>query len=229
MSKVDSPSIQIHDRLDWNNVLKEQVENILESIGDNDQDIEDVTQGILTLEHLIPSIWKDTDQQWGEDYKASQVVEYIDVRVRDCGVPLSMQWHIDNGLEIKQEQVSQNYFALLQACVDLLYRRGLIQRVRLIERASGKEAKKEETKRIVVTPYFDNPETIQSFAEKLPDNFIDSFKHRYRKTWNLNQTVTDRFEETLEPDEVDEMVNIETEESEELEDEIDSEELEDET
>lgn len=168
--------------MDYPFLVAAQINTIQQAILRKDLTIDNLSEAVLGLVHLIPSSWKDKDEKFQADYKVALVETEVDIRESFAGVQLSHEWHEAHGVPSKKVEPKLNYFLLFQAAINLLYRRGMIVRTEKTEKTSGKRVRK----KIVPTPHFNDAQVMAQFAAENLDTFIIGFKRRNPEAWNFH-------------------------------------------
>jgi hypothetical protein len=170
------------EKMDYPFLVAAQINTIQQAILRKDLTIDNLSEAVLGLVHLIPSSWKDKDEKFQADYKKALVETEVDIREEFAGVQLSHEWHEAHGVPSTKKEDKLNYFLLFQAAINLLYRRGMIVRTEKTEKTSGRRVRK----KIVPTPHFDSAEVMAQFAAENLDTFIIGFKRRNPEAWNFH-------------------------------------------
>jgi len=170
------------EKMDYPFLVAAQINTIQQAILRKDLTIDNLSEAVLGLVHLIPSPWKDTDEKFKVDYDKAFTKVQTDIREKFAGVTLSIEWHQAHGLPYAKEETKPNYFLMFQAAINLLYRRGMIVRTEKTERTTGKRVRK----KVKPTPHFKDPELMAQFADAEPDTFIFGWKRRNPEAWNFH-------------------------------------------
>jgi len=120
----DDQLLTLKDRINYAYILSKQLLTIQSAILAREEG--EIKESIDGLVSIIPTAYKDP--LFFKDLKKTKtqtlVYDYW------CGIKLE---------ETAKEKPSENYYSKLQACTDLLQRRGMLSRTRWREIATGKE------------------------------------------------------------------------------------------
>jgi len=114
----------ITEKLDYKTLLIHALRTVETSILSGETFI--IESSIWTLYNLIPSSWHDED--FKKAIEECYFTEKVDVRPESCGVPANMEYCKENGIPIFKEEKRIEYFKMLNACVNLLERLGVLMR-----------------------------------------------------------------------------------------------------
>lgn len=123
--RQDQTLLTLKDRINYPYILSSQLLTIQEAIlGHNEKDIQEAIDGLVAI---IPSSYKNLkDDPFLKDLKAAKTVKVQ--KEYWCGIPLDGSEH---------EVETEDYFKKLQACTDLLSRRGMLSRTVFTEVRTG--------------------------------------------------------------------------------------------
>ena len=143
MSTPDEVEAQltIRDRINYPYILGNQLITIQKAILSGQYGEAEIAQSVEALVHIIPD--EMTDDRFKEEVEEAIIETEIDVRPTFCGVRLSVAICKEQGYPISYKSQDYDYMRLLHACVNLLYRRGMITKrvfteIMTYERAHGK-------------------------------------------------------------------------------------------
>jgi len=114
----------ITEKLDYKTLLIHALRTVETSILSGETFI--IESSIWTLYNLIPSTWHD--EPFKKAIEKCYFTEKVDVRPESCGVPANMEYCEENGIPIFKEEKRIEYFKMLNACVNLLERLGVLMR-----------------------------------------------------------------------------------------------------
>ena len=140
-SALESDDIQfaskIRDRLHYTWLLQEQVRTFQKSVLNVNFSRRELEEAIRGLVAMIPDIWKDNDAQWKTDYdKATKEVE-VDCRLSFAGVKMSVELCKKKDLPITKKIKVTDYFVVLQAVFNKLFRMGMLSKREWQEGTTG--------------------------------------------------------------------------------------------
>jgi len=128
--------LTLKDRLNFPYLLANQILTFQKAILALEYSEREIRETIEGFEHMIPASWKD--DQFNKDIEDAEITRKIDVRPEFCGVKPSLECCKENGLTAFKDEVILDYYAMFQACIDLLDRRGLTARRTFTEKFTGK-------------------------------------------------------------------------------------------
>jgi len=138
---LESDDIQlaskIRDRLHYTWLLQEQVRTFQKSVLNIDYirtQLEDAIRGLVAM---IPDIWKDTDDQWKLDYGKATTEIIVDIRPSFAGVKMSKELCKKLKKPMTKKQKVIDYFQVLQAVFNKLFRMGMLSKREWIEATTG--------------------------------------------------------------------------------------------
>jgi len=134
MSQLEQPLKQLRDRVNFTDVIQNQLVTFQQALLESAEDIEnqrEVEEAVKGLIHLIPDTWKD--EQFKKDYE--EAIEEIeeDIRPSFGGVKVSEEVCKELGLPTTRKIQRIDWYKAFQACINLLDRRGLLSRIQWIE------------------------------------------------------------------------------------------------
>lgn len=140
-SGLESDDIQfaskIRDRLHYTWLLQEQVRTFQKSVLNKEFTRRELEESIQGLVAMIPDIWKENDQKWLADYaKATKQVQ-VDVRQSFAGVKMSLKRCKEKGIKPFKTMKQTDYFIVLQAVFNKLFRMGMLSKREWQEGTTG--------------------------------------------------------------------------------------------
>lgn len=133
-------NLTLRDRINHPYLVANQIlsyQNIIQ----NPELAEDVREkAIIGLKNIIPEAWYDNT--FNAEMKKAKITEEIDVRPLWCGRRLSVDFCEKNKYPIMEEIKTWDTDKVLHACINLLYRLGVLTRKSFTEKFTGRKAKK---------------------------------------------------------------------------------------
>jgi len=114
----------ISEKIDYKTLLINALRTVETSILSGDKYI--IESSIWTLYNLIPENWHDND--FKEDIEKCYITVKVDIRPCFCGVPASPEVCEELGIPSFKEKESIEHFNMLNACVNLMERLGVLMR-----------------------------------------------------------------------------------------------------
>lgn len=114
----------ITEKLDYKTLLIHALRTVETSILSGETVI--IESSIWTLYNLIPSSWHD--ESFKKAIEECYFTDKIDLRMEFCGVKPSVEYCKENGITAFKEEKRIEYFNMLNACVNLLERLGVLMR-----------------------------------------------------------------------------------------------------
>jgi len=140
-SGLESDDIQfaskIRDRLHYTWLLQEQVRTFQKSVLNVNFSRRELEEAIRGLVAMIPDIWKDNDDQWKADYDKATVEVQVDVRRSFAGVKMSFRRCKEKGIDPFKTVKQTDYFIVLQAVFNKLFRMGMLSKREWQEGTTG--------------------------------------------------------------------------------------------
>jgi len=140
-NQMESDDIQlaskIRDRLHYTWLLQAQVLTFQKSVLNIDYirtQLEDAIKGLVAM---IPDIWKDTDDKWKEEYEKATSEIVVDIRPSFAGVRMSKELCKKLGKQMTKKVKVIDYFVILQAVFNKLFRMGMLSKREWIEATTG--------------------------------------------------------------------------------------------
>ena len=130
--------LTIKDKVNFPYLVARQIITYQQAILNMEHSDKEIREAINGLVELIPDAWKD--DKWSEDLEAAKIEIVIDNRPSWCGFKLEPG--PDGKIYGKDAYTKETKFVpnkLFHACVNLLYRRGLISKVSRTEKVLGDE------------------------------------------------------------------------------------------
>ena len=138
---LESDDIQfaskIRDRLHYTWLLQEQVRTFQKSVLNQLFTRRELEESIRGLVAMIPDIWKDNDQQWLADYAKSMNEVEVDIRPSFAGVKMSESLCKKRGFPMTKKISVPDYFIILQAVFNKLFRMGMLSKREWQEGTTG--------------------------------------------------------------------------------------------
>ena len=138
---LESDDIQfaskIRDRLHYTWLLQEQVRTFQKSVLNVNFSRRELEEAIRGLVAMIPDIWKENDDQWKADYAKATVEVQVDVRQSFSGVKMSFRRCKEKGIEPYKMVKQTDYFVVLQAVFNKLFRMGMLSKREWQEGTTG--------------------------------------------------------------------------------------------
>jgi len=139
--QLESDDIQlaskIRDRLHYTWMLQTQVLTFQKSVLNIDYirtQLEDAIRGLVAM---IPDIWKDTDDKWKEEYGKATTEIVVDIRPSFSGVRMNKELCKKLGKQMTEKRKVIDYFVILQAVFNKLFRMGMLSKREWIEATTG--------------------------------------------------------------------------------------------
>ena len=138
----------IKDRINHPYILANQILTIQKAILNLENSTQITQEAVEGLIHTIPDSWKDEDykKELGEAYKE----EDIDIRPQFCGNKATLAFCQKHKIETTKKRKTLQYWQGLQACVNLLDRRGMVSRKSYTEIMTGIPASEGEEDVVVI-------------------------------------------------------------------------------
>lgn len=114
----------ISEKIDYKTLLIHALRTVETSILSGDKYI--IESSIWTLYNLIPLNWHD--DEFKEDIKNCYITVEVDVRPRFCGQAASLKFCEEHDVLAFKETERIEHFAMLNSCVNLLERLGVLMR-----------------------------------------------------------------------------------------------------
>lgn len=140
-SGLESDDIQfaskIRDRLHYTWLLQEQVRTFQKSVMNQLFTRRELEESIRGLVAMIPDIWKETDEKWLADFAKATSEVKVDVRSSFAGVKMSFNRCKEKGIEPFKTVKQTDYFIVLQAVFNKLFRMGMLSKREWQEGTTG--------------------------------------------------------------------------------------------
>ncbi len=140
-SGLESDDIQfaskIRDRLHYTWLLQEQVRTFQKSVLNvkfSRRELEDSIKGLVSM---IPDLWKATDEKWLADYQKATTSLTIDIRPSFGAVKASKAYCKKKGIPMTKTIKLVDYFVVLQAVFNKLFRMGMLSKREWQEGTTG--------------------------------------------------------------------------------------------
>jgi len=121
-------SLTLGDRMNWPFILGQSVmncQNVLVKI-EGEQSEQEVREAVLMLRNLIPNQWVLADEKFKKECEEAVIKVPIDTRLEWCGIRIGKpKFEYDKKVDPHK---------LLQACVNVFQRRGLLSKTIYIEK-----------------------------------------------------------------------------------------------
>jgi hypothetical protein len=134
-------SLTIRDRVNFPYILASQLLTIQKAMLNSSEDTEvsrrEIEESIMGLVHVLPKVWKDEEYYKDEELAKKKVK--VDVRPDWCGLKASIKFCEEHGITAYEEVEMVDPYRMLNACVNLLERRGLISKQTSLEIFPPKE------------------------------------------------------------------------------------------
>jgi hypothetical protein len=128
---------KIRDRLHYTWLLQEQVRTFQKSVVNIDFSRTQLEESIKGLVSMIPDIWKNDDPEWKADYEKATKELIIDIRPKFAGVRMKNELCKKRGIPITDTIKITDYFIVLQAVFNKLFRMGMLSKREWIEGSTG--------------------------------------------------------------------------------------------
>jgi hypothetical protein len=128
---------KIRDRLHYTWLLQEQVRTFQKSVVNIDfgrTQLEDAIKGLVAM---IPDVWKETDEEWKADYGKATKEVTVDIRPSFALVKMSKELCRKKGIQITKKVKITDYFIVLQAVFNKLFRMGMLSKREWTEATTG--------------------------------------------------------------------------------------------
>lgn len=137
MSRPKEPTfdLTIRERLDFPFRIDQQIETFQKATLNTSYSRREIEESILGLVKIIPSRWHD--KQYTKDLKAARKIVKVDIRPTFAGVKMRMDIALKKKLPITKEVEVFDYFAMFQACIDILDRLGMLSKREFTEAPTG--------------------------------------------------------------------------------------------
>lgn len=140
-SSLESDDIQfaskIRDRLHYTWLLQEQVRTFQKSVLNVNFSRRELEEAIRGLVSMIPDLWKESDEKWKADYEKATKDVQVDVRQSFAGVKMSFRRCKEKGIEPFKTVKQTDYFIVLQAVFNKLFRMGMLSKREWQEGTTG--------------------------------------------------------------------------------------------
>jgi hypothetical protein len=127
--------ITIKDRINHPYILANQILTIQKAILNLENSTQITQEAVEGLIHIIPDIWKD--EKYKEELEQSYVDKQVDIRPEFCGNKASLVFCQKHKLETTKTEKRLGYWKGLQACINLLDRRGMVSKRSFLEKMTG--------------------------------------------------------------------------------------------
>lgn len=128
---------KIRDRLHYTWLLQEQVRTFQKSVVNIDfgrTQLEDAIKGLVAM---IPDIWKEKDEEWKADYGKATKEVIVDIRPSFALVKMSKELCRKKGIKMTKKVKITDYFIVLQAVFNKLFRMGMLSKREWTEATTG--------------------------------------------------------------------------------------------
>jgi hypothetical protein len=128
---------KIRDRLHYTWLLQEQVRTFQKSVVNIDYvrtQLEDAIKGLVAM---IPDIWKNNDDEWLADYGKATKELIVDIRPSFAGVKMKKELCRERKIPMTKKVKITDYFIVLQAVFNKLFRMGMLSKREWIEGTTG--------------------------------------------------------------------------------------------
>jgi hypothetical protein len=133
--KENQFDLTIRDRLNFPYLLGLQVETFQKSILNKDFSRREIEESIQGLVNVIPTRWKD--KKFKDDLESAKAKVQVDIRPAFAGVRMKKELCEIRKIPIIQETIVIDYFKMLQACIDILDRLGMLSKREYTEAPTG--------------------------------------------------------------------------------------------
>ena len=134
-NKSPTFDLNIRDRLDFPYRIDQQIETFQKATLNTDYSRREIEESISGLVSLMPSRWQD--KKFKEDIEASKTSVQVDARPVFAGVRMKKELCEEKGIALTRDLDVIDYFKMLQACIDLLDRLGMLSRREFTEAPTG--------------------------------------------------------------------------------------------
>lgn len=132
----EEAQLSIKDRLNFPYILANQILTFQKSILAEEHSEREIEESIRSFVTLIPDDWKD--KRFRKDLKHAKSKRKVDKRPQITGtIKMTEDACRELGIPAYVEEESIDYYALFQACINLLNRKKLLSRVRRVEKLEG--------------------------------------------------------------------------------------------
>jgi tRNA splicing ligase len=128
-------SLTLKDRIPHPYILANQILTIQRAILNLENSTQITQEAVEGLIHTIPDLWKD--DQYKKDLKEAYKEEDIDIRPQFCGNKASLTFCQKHKIETVKKRITLQYWQGLQACINLLDRKGMLSRKTYMEMMTG--------------------------------------------------------------------------------------------
>ena len=131
------PRLLLRGDINHNYLIANQILSIEKIMANPENSPMMIQEAIMGLIHLIPTQWKDDEFR----KHLGAAIGYLNRNVRPsfCGLRASDEVCQKMGVPSTVRELSINYYLALQACLDLLQRRGKLSKKILTEKMTGKK------------------------------------------------------------------------------------------
>lgn len=132
----DEAQLSIKDRLNFPYILANQILTFQKSILAEEHSEREIEESIKSFVTLLPDDLKDA--QFHTDLKAATKTRKVDKRPQVSGsVKMSEETCKELGIPAFVEEEAVDYYAVFQACMNLLSRKKYLHRTRHVEKLEG--------------------------------------------------------------------------------------------
>jgi len=140
-SGLESDDIQfaskIRDRLHYTWLLQEQVRTFQKSVLNVKFSRREIEESIKGLVAMIPDLWKDNDPKWKKEYAKATTSLTVDIRPSFGAVKMSKSFCKKKGIPMTKKIPRVDYFVVLQAVFNKLFRMGMLSKREWQEGTTG--------------------------------------------------------------------------------------------
>jgi hypothetical protein len=127
--------ITIKDRINHPYILASQILTIQKAILNLENSAQITQEAVEGLIHIIPDPWKDEDYK--KELQEAYVDKEIDIRPEFCGNKATLIFCQKHKVNTTKTEKRLHYWKGLQACINLLDRRGMISKKIFTEIMTG--------------------------------------------------------------------------------------------
>jgi len=131
--------LTLKDRLNMPYLLANQIltfEKSITVVGSESKT--EIVESIKGLLNMIPTPWED--QEFREEIEKAKIQNDVDVRPEWCGLKATKDFCEKHGIGTIKKVDSLDHWKVLKACMNLLFRKGMLSRKTFTEKMTGKPA-----------------------------------------------------------------------------------------
>jgi len=134
-------SLTIRDRVNFPYIIANQLLTIQKAMLNNSENTEvsrrEIEEAINGLVYMIPKVWKDED--YYKEEKLAKTTRRVELAPEWCGLRATEEFCKKHGIAHHSDEEVVHAYTMLNACVNLLERRGFISKQSSLEIFPPKE------------------------------------------------------------------------------------------